>query len=165
LTLTELLLYTPALQFFVVFFYLFRSDFGRLLGRFRERSGLETWAKVLSQLDVIDGKYASVPGAQVRKAKSVALRLAGTLVTPILVVDLVVDPLLLPHLPSGIPFASLAAFGVPFFLQFVPAYLFVMFNRKAWFGPLHHGRWRTGLPGKRLGSRVRHLVDGVGKIE
>ena len=53
LTLLDLAVYTPILQFVIAYCFLYRYDLGRFRHPHREKTGRKVWLGVLSELDLV----------------------------------------------------------------------------------------------------------------
>ncbi len=150
LTLLDLAVYTPILQFVIAYCFLYRYDLGRFRHPHREKTGRKVWLGVLSELDLVkpdsvgkeEGKGRRMGG--LRASLSVAALMAATLVAWAFATFVV---------PSAV-----ARFATPvtFLAQFLPAFVLMAGVEKR-LGPLPVKPYKYALPERRLGSRVRHI--------
>jgi hypothetical protein len=150
LTLLDLAVYTPILQFVIAYCFLYRYDLGRFRHPHREKTGRKVWLGVLSELDLVKpdsvGKEEEKGRrmGELRVSLSVAALMAATLVAWAFATFVV---------PSAV-----ARFATPvtFLAQFLPAFVLMAGVEKR-LGPLPVKPYKYALPERRLGSRVRHV--------
>jgi hypothetical protein len=151
LTLLDLAVYTPILQFVIAYCFLYRYDLGRFRHPHREKTGRKVWLGVLSELDLVKpdsvGKEEREEGRRMGKLRvslSVAALMAATLVAWAFATFVV---------PSAV---TRFATPVTFLAQFLPASVLMAGVEKR-LGPLPVKPYKYALPERRLGSRVRHV--------
>jgi len=150
LTLLDLAVYTPILQFVIAYCFLYRYDLGRFRHPHREKTGRKVWLGVLSELDLVKpdsvGKEEEEGRrmGELRVSLSVAALMAATLVAWAFATFVV---------PSAV-----ARFATPvtFLAQFLPASVLMAGVEKR-LGPVPVKPYKYALPERRLGSRVRHV--------
>jgi hypothetical protein len=145
-------MYSPFLQFFIIYLAAYRHEVGRFLRPFRERASINDWRKVLRAL----GVEAILPekGPEYDSDKRLILSLG---ITAILSVSLTLTMVFaLQKIPSLPPLFRVA---LPILSQFIPATYFFAFISKWYFGPLPNQPRRMLLRYPRLGSRIRHLME------
>jgi hypothetical protein len=145
-------MYSPVLQFFVIYLAAYRYDIGRFLRPFREQASVSEWKKVLKAL----GVEAILPekGPDYDVAKRLVLTLGITVILSVTFTLMMTFAL-----QKTLQLQPLFWVALPIFLQFVPASYFFSFISKWYIGPLPNPPKRMLLRYPRLGSRIRHLME------
>jgi len=147
-------MYSPVLQFFVIYVAAYRHEVGRFLRPFHEHASIDDWRKVMKAL----GVEAILPekGPECDSDKRLHLSLG---ITVILSVTITLTMVLV--LQKAVQLPPLFRVALPILFQFIPAFYFFAFIRKWYFGPLPNQPRRMLLLCPRLGSRIRHLMEDV----
>lgn len=156
MTLAELLLYTPVLQFFAIYTLLYRREPSRLAHPLRQKTGMRAWAKALTEVGLVKQDVKVPPDTGMMKD---ALEM---MLLPALLAALCPE-FFLPAVLALIP--ALAGFKglVLFLLQFVPALCFLTLLVRNYLGPLPIHRNKSTLPLPRMSSMVRCLGEKAGE--
>jgi len=147
-------MYSPILQFFIIYLAAYIHEVGRFLRPFHEHASIDDWRKVLKAL----GVEAILPekGPECDSDKRLILSLGITVilsVTLTLTMDLALQKVL--QLPP------LFRAALPILSQFIPATYCFAFISKWYLGPVPNQPRRMLLLCPRLGSRIRHLMEDV----
>lgn len=145
-----LLLYTPLVQFLILYGLLYRHEPSRLAHPLKEKAGIGAWVEAFELLGLAKQGGNVRTGPRVRKYVLEMVLPTALLATlsPELFMPLI---LALIRVPAG-------AFGpLLFLLQFIPASYFTIFLHKNYLGPRPIHRHRTTLPFPRMSSIVRCL--------
>src|SRR5438876_4314881 len=115
------LLYTPLLQFLVLYAILYRHELSRLAHPLKERTGTEAWADALQQLALArPGELKKVPSAADPRAAKYLVKV----VTPAALLGALCPGLFLPAILALVPALSIVKDPLLFLLQFIPAAYF-----------------------------------------
>jgi hypothetical protein len=145
-------MYSPVLQFFIIYLAAYRHEVGRFLRPFHEHASINDWRKVLNAL----GVEAILPekGPECDSDKRLILSFGITVILSVSITLTMVFALQkIPQLPPSFMVA------LPILFQFIPASYFFAFICKWYFGPLPNPPKRMLLCYPRLGSRIRHLME------
>jgi hypothetical protein len=145
-------MYSPFLQFFIIYLAAYRHEVGRFFRPFHEHASINDWRKVLKAL----GVEATHPekGPECDSDKRLILAFG---ITVILSVSLTLTMVFaLQKIPSLPPLFRVA---LSILSQFIPASYFFAFICKWYLGPLPNQPRRMLLRYPRLGSRIRHLME------
>lgn len=149
-TALEFVIYTPVLQFFIAYVWLYRHDPGRITRGRKEKTGPKAWMPVLRELGLADTTQREADGIEDERPAMWGVVLVAVTVT----FSALVPPIVNALLPS-----ELARFTVALTIaaQFVPALTLLVGLSMLWLGdfPVRAGVYY--LRKNRLGSRVRHL--------
>jgi hypothetical protein len=145
-------LYTPVLQFFILYFWFYRYEPSRLFHQSREKKNLKAWVDVLTQLKLIE-KSVEVEG------ENVALKHATKLFSPTALLSAACTVVLAPVLQVSFPVLGRFSSPLLFLLQFIPAFYSLLYLWKVYLGPLPLGYLKSVVPLPRQSSLVRHLGD------
>ncbi len=152
----EALLYTPLVQFFMLYTLLYRHEPSRLAHPLKEKTGMKAWAQALAQVGLVKQEVEVPPDTRVRK------RVLGMILPTVMLATLCPEsflPVVLALVPALAGFKGL----VLFLLQFIPASYFLALLRRNYLGPLPIHRNRTTLPLPRASSMVRCLGEKEGE--
>jgi hypothetical protein len=159
-SLAEIITLTPLVQALFVYIVLYRYDLSRVLHPMYERRGDREWRRVLTGLGLIiqaDEKQEKRKEKEREVAVPVrAVSLGAVVLISTILIDAVITPVLSASLPvfSRIPILSVVTQAL---LQFIPAFIALIGMARFWLGPIPVPPYKYALPGKRLGSLVRHL--------
>jgi len=145
-------MYSPVLQFFMIYLAAYRQELSRFLRPFHEHASINDWRKVLKAL----GVEAILPekGPEYGSDKRLILRLGITAILSVTITLTMVFALQkTPYLPP------LFRVALSILSQFIPASYFFAFISRWYFGPLPNPPKRMLLRYPRLGSRIRHLME------
>jgi hypothetical protein len=145
-------MYSPVLQFFIIYLATYRHEVGRFLRPFHEHAAINDWRKVMKAL----GVEAILPekGPECDSDKRLILSFGITVILSVSITLTMVFALQkIPQLPPSFMVA------LPILFQFIPASYFFAFICKWYFGPLPNQPRRMLLRYPRLGSRIRHLME------
>jgi hypothetical protein len=147
-----IVMYSPVLQFFIIYLAAYRHEVGRFLRPFHEHAAINDWRKVMKAL----GVEAVLPekGPEYDAAKKLIL-IFGITVILCMTIPLAMV-LVLQKIPSLPPLFRVA---LPILFQFIPATYFFAFISRWYLGPLPNPPKRMLLCYPRLGSRIRHLME------
>jgi hypothetical protein len=145
-------MYSPVLQFFIIYLAAYRHEVGRFLRPFHEHASIDDWRKVLKALGV-----EAIPPEKGPECDSDKRLILSFGITAILSVTITLTMVFaLQKIPSLPPLFRVA---LPMLSQFIPATYFFAFISKWYFGPLPNQPRRMLLRYPRLGSRIRHLME------
>jgi hypothetical protein len=145
-------MYSPVLQFFIIYLATYRHEVGRFLRPFHEHTSIDGWRKVLKALGV-----EAIPPEKGPECDSDKRLILSFGINVILSVSLTLTMVfVLQKIPSLPPLFRVA---LPILFQFIPATYFFAFISKWYFGPLPNQPRRMLLRYPRLGSRIRHLME------
>jgi hypothetical protein len=147
-----IVMYSPVLQFFIIYLATYRHEVGGFLRPFHEHASIDDWRKVLKAL----GVEAILPekGPECHSDKRLILTFGITVILSV-TITLTMD-LALQKIPSLPPLFRVA---LPILFQFIPASYFFAFISRWYLGPLPNPPKRMLLRYPRLGSRIRHLME------
>jgi len=142
------LLYTPIVQFFILYGLLYRHELSRLAHPLKEKTNLGAWVEVFERLGLAKQNEKAHSGLRVREYLLEMVLPAALLATlgPELFLPLI---LALVRVPTG------ALGPLLFLLQFIPALYFMIFLCRHYLGPRPVHRHRSTLPFPRMSSMVR----------
>jgi hypothetical protein len=145
-----LLLYTPLVQFFILYGLLYRHELSRLAHPLKEKTDLGAWVEVFERLNLAEFGKKVQSGQWVKKYLLEMVLPAALLATlgPELFLPLI---LALVRVPTG------ALGPLLFLLQFIPAFYVMIFLYRHYLGPRPIHRHRSTLPFPRMSSMVRCL--------
>jgi hypothetical protein len=145
-------MYSPVLQFFIIYLATYRHEVGRFLRPFHEHASIDDWRKVLKALgvEVILPEKGPEYGSDKRLILSFSI-------TVILSVTITLATIF--ALKETPQFPPLFRVALPIIFQFIPASYFFAFISRWYFGPLPNPPKRMLLRYPRLGSRIRHLME------
>jgi len=145
-------MYSPILQFFIIYLATYRHEVGRFLRPFHEHASIFDWRKVLKAL----GVEAILPdkGPEYGNDKRLILSLG---ITAILSVTITLTMVL--ALQKALQLPPLFRVALSILSQFIPASYLFAFICKWYLGPLPNQPRRMLLRYPRLGSRIRHLME------
>jgi len=145
-------MYSPVLQFFVIYLAAYRQELSRFLRPFHEHASINDWRKVLNAL----GVEAILPekGPEHDGDKRLILTFGITVILSVSITLTMV--FVLQKIPSLPPLFRVA---LPILFQFIPASYFFAFISKGYLGPLPNLPKGMLLRYPRLGSRIRHLME------
>jgi hypothetical protein len=145
-------MYSPFLQFFIIYLAAYRQELSRFFRPFHEHASINDWRKVLKAL----GVEAILPekGPEYGSDKRLILTFG---ITVILSVSLTLTMVF--ALQKALQLPPLFRVALPILFQFVPATYFFAFISKWYLGPLPNPPKRMLLRYPRLGSRIRHLME------
>jgi hypothetical protein len=145
-------MYSPFLQFFIIYLAAYRHEVGRFLRPFHEHASIDDWRKVMKAL----GVEAILPekGPEYGSDKRLNLSLG---ITVILSVTITLTMVLV--LQKAVQLPPLFRVALPILFQFIPAFYFFAFISRWYLGPLPNPPKRMLLRYPRLGSRIRHLME------
>ena len=145
-------MYSPVLQFFIIYLAAYRQELSRFLRPFHEHVSVNDWRKVLNAL----GVEAILPekGPEHGSDKRLILSLG---ITVILSVTITLTMVL--ALQKALQLPPLFRVALLILFQFIPASYFFAFICKRYLGPLPNQPRRMLLRYPRLGSRIRHLME------
>jgi hypothetical protein len=145
-------MYSPVLQFFVIYLAAYRQEVGRFLRPFRERASIYGWRKVLKAL----GVEAILPekGPECDSDKRLILTFGITVILSVTITLTMVFAL-----QKALQLPALFRVALPILSQFIPASYFFAFISRWYLGPLPNPPKRMLLRYPRLGSRIRHLME------
>jgi hypothetical protein len=144
--------YSPVLQFFIIYLAAYRHEVGRFLRPFRERASIDDWRKVLKVL----GQEAILPekGPEYDSDKRLILIFGIAVILSMTITLTMVFALQkIPQLPP------LFGVAIPILFQFIPVTYCFAFISRWYLGPLPNPPKRMLLHYPRLGSRIRHLME------
>jgi hypothetical protein len=147
-------MYSPFLQFFIIYLAAYRHEVGRFLRPFHEHASIDDWRKVMKALRV----EAILPekGPECDSDKRLILSLG---ITAILSVTITLTMVFV--LQKALQLPPLFRAALLILSQFIPATYFFAFICKWYLGPLPNQPRRMLLLYPRLGSRIRHLMEDV----
>jgi len=145
-----LLLYTPLVQFFILYGLLYRHELSRLVHPLKERTGVSAWVEAFERLGLAKQHENAQSGPRVRKYVLEMVLPAGLLAT-------LGPELFMPLILALVPVPAAALGPMLFLLQFIPASYVTVFLCRNYFGPLPIHRHRTTLPFPRMSSMARCL--------
>jgi hypothetical protein len=147
-----IVMYSPVLQFFIIYLAAYRHEVGRFLRPFHEHASIDDWRKVLKAL----GVEVILPerGPECDSDKRLILSLGITVILSVSITLTMVFAL--QKIPSLPPLFRVA---LSILSQFIPASYFFAFICKWYLGPLPNPPKRMLLRYPRLGSRIRHLME------
>jgi len=145
-------MYSPILQFFIIYLATYRQELSRFLRPFYEHASINDWRKVLNAL----GVEAILPdkGPEYGSDKRLILSLGITVILSVSITLTMVFAL-----QKALQLPPLFRVALPILFQFIPATYFFAFISKWYFGPLPNQPRRMLLRYPRLGSRIRHLME------
>jgi hypothetical protein len=147
-----IVMYSPVLQFFVIYLATYRHEVGRFLRPFHEHASINDWRKVLKTL----GVEALLPekGPEYGSDKRLILIFGITVI-----LCMTIPLTMVFALQKALQLPPLFRVALPILFQFIPATYFFAFISKWYFGPLPNQPRRMLLRYPRLGSRIRHLME------
>jgi len=147
-----IVMYSPVLQFFVIYLAAYRHEVGRFLRPLHQHASIDDWRKVLKALGVEE--LLPEKGPEYGCDKRLILSLG---ITAIISVTITLTMVFV--LQKALQLPPLFRVALPILFQFIPAsYLFAFISRW-YFGPLPNQPRRMLLLYPRLGSRIRHLME------
>jgi hypothetical protein len=153
----EVLLYTPLVQFLMLYGVLYRHELSRLVHPLKEKTGVKAWGEAFEKLGLVDHDEVEYPHDP--RARKFVLEM----VLPTALLSTLCPELFLQVILVLVP-ASEGAWGpLLFLLQFIPAAYFLAFLHRNYLGPLPIHRHRTTLPLPRMSSMVRCLREKKGE--
>jgi hypothetical protein len=147
-----IVMYSPILQFFIIYLAAYRQELSRFLMPFHEHASTNEWRKVLKAL----GVEAILPekGPEYGCDKRLILTFAITVILSVTITLTMVFAL-----QKALQLPPLFRVALPILFQFIPASYFFAFICKWYLGPLPNQPKRMLLSYPRLGSRIRHLME------
>jgi len=145
-------MYSPVLQFFVIYLAAYRHEVGRFLRPFHEHTSIDGWRKVLKALGV-----EAIPPEKGPECDSDKRLILSFGITVILSVSITLTMVFALQKIPQLPPSFMVALSILF--QFIPASYFFAFISRWYFGPLPNPPKRMLLRYPRLGSRIRHLME------
>jgi hypothetical protein len=145
-------MYSPVLQFFMIYLAAYKHEVGRFLRPFYEHASINNWRKVMKAF----GVKAILPekGPEYGSDKRFILSFGITVILSVSITLTMVFALqMIPSLPP------LFRVALPILFQFIPASYFFAFISRWYLGPLPNQPRRMLLRYPRLGSRIRHLME------
>jgi hypothetical protein len=145
-------MYSPVLQFFIIYLATYGHEVGRFLRPFHEHASINDWRKVLNAL----GVKAILPekGPECDSNKMLILSFGITVILSVTITLTMV--FVLQKTPLLPPLFRVA---LPILFQFIPATYCFAFISRWYLGPLPNPPKRMLLRYPRLGSRIRHLME------
>jgi hypothetical protein len=145
-------MYSPVLQFFIIYLAAYRQELSRFLMPFHEHASTNEWRKVLKAL----GVEAILPekGPECGCDKRLILTFAITVILSVTITLTMVFAL-----QKALQLPPLFRVALPILFQFIPATYFFAFISKWYLEPLPNQPKRMLLRYPRLGSRIRHLME------
>jgi hypothetical protein len=145
-------MYSPVLQFFIIYLAAYRHEVGRFLRPFHEHASINDWRKVLKALEV----EAILPekGPEYASDKRLILSFGITVILSVSITLTMVFAL-----QKALQLPPLFRVALSILSQFIPATYFFAFISKWYLGPLPNQPKRMLLRYPRLGSRIRHLME------
>ena len=145
-------MYSPVLQFFIIYLATYGHEVGRFLRPFHEHASTNDWRKALKAL----GVEAILPekGPECDSDKRLILSFGITVILPMTITLTMVLAL-----QKALQLPPLFRVALPILSQFIPASYFFAFISKWFLGPLPDQPRRMLLRYPRLGSRIRHLME------
>jgi len=156
MSLVELLLFTPLVQFFALYALIYRHEPSRLTHPLKEKTGVRAWAQALAQVGLVKPGMEVPPDTRTRKRVFEMILLTALLSA---LCPVFFQPAALALIPALARFKDLALF----LLQFIPASCFLACLRRIYLGPLPVYRHRSTLPLPRASSMVRCLGEKEGE--
>ncbi|MGD0396004.1 MAG: hypothetical protein ABSB26_03735 [Nitrososphaerales archaeon] len=147
-----LVMYTPLVQFFMLYALLYRHEPSRLAHPLKEKTGMKAWAEALVQVGLVK---QGVEGPSDTRTRKFVLEL----ILPTALLAALCPELFLPVTLSLVPALTGLKGLVLFLLQFIPASYFLALLRRNYLGPLPIHRNRTTLPLPRMSSMIRCLGE------
>jgi len=147
-------MYSPVLQFFIIYLAAYRQEISRFLMPFHEHASTNDWRKVLKALGV--EAILLEKGREYGCDKRLILSLG---ITAILSVSITLTMVFV--LQKALQLPPLFRVALSILSQFIPASYLFAFICKWYLGPLPNPQKRTLLLYPRLGSRIRHLMEDV----
>jgi hypothetical protein len=147
-----IVMYSPFLQFFIIYLAAYRQELSRFLRPFHEHASTNDWRKVLKALGV--DTILPERGPEHGSDKRLILTFG---ITVILSVSLTLTMVF--ALQKALQLPPLFRVALPILFQFIPASYFFAFISKWYLGPLPNPPKRMFLRYPRLGSRIRHLME------
>ncbi len=151
----EPLLFTPLVQFLVLYASLYRHEPSRLAHPLKEKTGVRAWAQALAQVGLVKPETEAPPDTRTRK-RVFGMILLTALLSALCPVFFL--PAIMALIPALAGFKDLALF----LLQFMPASYFLACLRRNYLGPLPIHRHRSTMPLPRMSSMVRSLGEKEG---
>jgi hypothetical protein len=148
----EALLYTPLVQFPLLYALLYRHEPSRLVHPQKEKTGMKAWAQALVQAGLVKQEVKVPPDTSGRKR-------VLEMIVPTALFAALCPELFLPVILALVPALTGLKGLVLFLLQFIPATYFLVFLQRKYLGPLPIHRNRTTLPLPRMSSMVRCLGE------
>jgi hypothetical protein len=145
-------MYSPVLQFFIIYLATYRHEVNKFLSPFHEHAAINDWRKVLKAL----GAEAILleKGPECDSDKRLILSLGITVILSVSITLTMVFAL-----QKALQLPPLFRVALPILSQFIPASYFFAFICKWYLGPLPNPPKRMFLRYPRLGSRIRHLME------
>jgi len=147
-------MYSPVLQFFVIYLAAYRHEVGRFLRPLHQHVSVNDWRKVLK----VFGVEAILPEKGPEHGSDNRLILSFGITVILSVTITLTMVFALQKIPSLPPLFRVA---LSVLSQFIPASYFFAFISKWFLGPLPNPPKRMLLLYPRLGSRIRHLMEDV----
>jgi hypothetical protein len=147
-----IVMYSPVLQFIIIYLATYRHEVGRFLRPLHQHASINDWRKVLKAL----GVEAILPekGPECDSDKRLILSFGITVILSFAFTLATIFSLKeTPQLPP------LFRVALPILFQFIPASYFFAFISRRYLGPLLNPPKRMFLRYPRLGSRIRHLME------
>ena len=152
----EALLYTPLVQFLMLYALLYRHEPSRIAHPLKEKTGLKAWTQALMQVGLMKPETEVPTDTRMRKRVFGMILLTALLAALCPVFFL---PAVLALIPALAGFKGLALF----LLQFIPASYFLARLRRNYLGPIPIHRHRSTMPLPRMSSMVRCLGEKEGE--
>jgi hypothetical protein len=145
-------MYSPILQFFIIYLATYRHEVNKFLSPFHEHVSINDWRKVLKAL----GAEAILPekGPEYDSDKRLILTFS---ITVILSVSITLTMVFV--LQKALQLPPLFRVALSILSQFIPATYCFAFISRWYLGPLPNQPRRMLLRYPRLGSRIRHLME------
>jgi len=147
-----IVMYSPILQFFIIYLAAYRQELSRFLMPFHEHASTNEWRKVLKAL----GVEAILPekGPEYGCNKRLILTFGITVILSVTIALTMVFVL-----QKTLQLPPLFRVALSILSQFIPATYCFAFISRWYLGPLPNPPKRMFLRYPRLGSRIRHLME------
>lgn len=153
----EALLYTPLVQFLMLYALLYRHEPSRLAHPLKEKRGVKAWVEVLSRVGLVKQEVKVQPHTR-RRRRVLAM------ILPTVLLAMLCPVFFLPAALTLVPALTGLKDLVLFLLQYIPASYFLALLKRDYLGPIPIDRHRSTLPLPRTSSMVRCLgkKEGAG---
>jgi hypothetical protein len=148
----EALLYTPLVQFLMLYALLYRHEPSRLAHPLKEKTGTKAWAQAFAQVGLVKQEVEVPPDQGVRKH-------VLEMILPTALLATLCPDFFLPVILALVPALTGVQGLVLFLLQFIPASYFLALLQRDYLGPFPIHRNRNTLPLLRMSSMVRCLGE------
>ena len=148
----DALLYTPLVQFLMIYALLYRHEPSRLAHPLKEKTGMKAWHEALVQVGLVKQEVEVPPDTRVK-------RHVLEMILPTALLAALCPEFFLPVVLALVPALTGVQGPMLFLLQFIPATYFLALLRRNYLGPLPIHRNRSTLPLPRMSSMVRCLGE------